>query len=114
MIPYAMFAHRAEIRRKGQTIAGLKKLPSETIVVDVVECRIDPAGDAALSSALGQSASDVYTGRFPGRTDLQVGDELTWLDRGTVLRVDGIEERSADMIGDDVLLEVSLTRKAAS
>ena len=114
MIPYAMLCHRAEIRRKAQTVTALKKVAGETIVVDEVECRIDAAGDASLSSALGQSATGAYTGRFPGGTDIKVGDELTWLDRGTVFRVDGIEERTADMIGDDVLLEVSMTKKAAS
>lgn len=109
-----MFAHRAEIRRKSQTVTGLKKVAGEAIVIDEVECRFDAAGDSALASALGQSATDAYTGRFPGGTDIKIGDELTWLGRGTVFRVDGIEERTADMIGDDVLLEVSLTRKAAS
>lgn len=114
MIHYATFTHKAEIRRKTQTIVGAKKVAGESQVIASTECYLEPVGDAESMSVLGRAQAQAWQGRFPGGTDLRVGDEVNWLDRaGHSFVVEGSQARTVGRYEDDSVIEASLTRKEA-
>lgn len=114
MIHYATFAHKAEIRRKSHTIAAGKKVAGETQVAASVECHLEPVGDAASVSVVGRAAVLSWQGRFPGGTDVKVGDEINWLDRtGFSFVVEGVQNHTVGRYEDDSVIEAALIRKEA-
>lgn len=112
MIHYAAFVHKAEIRRKTHTITSGRKVAGEVQVAASVECHLEPVGDTASVSVIGRAAVLSWQGRFPTGTDVQVGDEVVWLDRtGWVFLVEGVQPRTVGRYEDDSIIEASLIRR---